>query len=319
MSSFFARNSQGCPIPDRLGSIILSLAFSALFVFPASTHAQFGAPAAGTQVHDTTALKPPAGARVAIVEFADMECPRCGKENPVVKAAAAKYRIPWIRHDFLIPGHLWSPAAAVNARWFDTKSKALGDEYRDQVFANQSSIYNPDVLRQFTEKFAADHGIALPFAIDPQGKLAADVNTDKELGLRTGIFQTPTIFIVTANSKGVPFIEVQNPDQDLYRIIDQALTDTALASKTTPPAPTKPAQAAPFTPAETALISPAETTSAKPVEAQPPAAQPASQQQAGPPATSKDDNTPMKTWLLGSSAGIIVVIVVVAMKRRQRR
>jgi protein-disulfide isomerase len=187
-------------------------------------------------VHDPAALKPPAGARVAIVEFVDMECHVCGTSNPIIKAAAAKYKIPWIRHDFLIPYHAWSPDAAVNARWFDTKSKALGDEYRDQVFANQSSIYNPNVLRQFTEKFAADHHIALPFAIDPQGKLAAGVKADSDLGMRTGIVHTPTVFIVTANSKGAPYIEVQHPDQDLYRIIDQALADTASAR----PAPAKP-------------------------------------------------------------------------------
>jgi protein-disulfide isomerase len=219
---------------NHLGAAILFLALASV-----SAHAQFGAPSRGTQVHDASALKPPVGARVAIVEFADMECPRCGKENPVVKAAAVKYKIPWIRHDFLIPGHVWSPLAAVNARWFDIKSKALGNEYRDQVFANQSSIYNPEALRQFTDRFAQSHGIALPFAIDPQGKLAADVNADKELGLRTGIFQTPTIFIVTANSKGAPFIEVQDPDQDLYRIIDQALADTATAVKMPARAPVK--------------------------------------------------------------------------------
>jgi hypothetical protein len=154
-------------------------------------------------------------------------------ENPVVKEAALKYKIPWIRHDFLIPGHIWSPIAAVNARWFDTQRKGLGDEYRDQVFANQASIYSPPALSQFTQKFAAEHHVALPFAIDPQSKLAADVNADKALGLRTGIFQTPTIFVVTSSSKGAPYIEVQNPDQDLYRIIDQALADTSSAPKST--------------------------------------------------------------------------------------
>jgi protein-disulfide isomerase len=300
-------------------SLFVTFATTALLVASAAiAHAQFAAPSPGTQVHDASALKPPAGARVAIVEFADMECPRCGVENPVVKAAAAKYRIPWIRHDFLIPGHIWSPEAAVNARWFDTTSKALGDEYRDQVFASQSSIYNPDVLRQFTEKFAQSHGIALPFAIDPQGKLAADVKADKDLGLRTGIFQTPTIFIVTANSKGAPFIEVQHPDQDLYRIIDQALADTGSTVKTAPATPTKPADAAASKPAETVAPTSAETTPAKPVEAQS-IAQPAASQQQAEPAASKDDNPPKNTWLFGGSVGVIVVIVVVAMKRRQRR
>ncbi|MGP8268796.1 MAG: DsbA family protein, partial [Terracidiphilus sp.] len=154
----------------RMRSSLLPSVAAAVLCWAASgAYAQFGAPAPGTQVHDTTALHPPAGARVAIVEFADYECPDCARANPLLKEAAAKYKIPLVRHDFPLPMHNWSFTAAVNARWFDTKSKALGDEYRDQVFANQISIYSPALLAQFTEKFAADHQIALPFAIDPQG------------------------------------------------------------------------------------------------------------------------------------------------------
>jgi protein-disulfide isomerase len=230
MSRFFAFAHRVPARSNRAG--LLPVLASALFLAAAAgAHAQFAAPPGGTKVLDPSALHPPAGARVAIVEFVDMECPVCGNENPIIKAAAAKYKIPWVRHDFLIPYHAWSPQAAVNARWFDIRSKALGDEYRDQVFANQSSIYSLHVLRQFTEKFAADRHIALPFAIDPQGKLAADVKADSDLGRRTGIEHTPTVFIVTANSKGAPFIEVQHPGQDLYRAIDQALADTASAAK----------------------------------------------------------------------------------------
>jgi protein-disulfide isomerase len=177
-------------------------------------------------VHDASVLKPPAGARVAIVEFEDMECPDCGRANPVLKKAAADYRIPWVRHDFPLPMHNWSFNAAVNARWFDTKSKALGDEYRDQVFANQISIESPSALHQFTEKFAANHHIALPFAIDPQGKLAAEVKADYALGQRVGIEHTPTIWVVTSNSKGAPFIEVVDRSK-LYQLIDQAIADTS--------------------------------------------------------------------------------------------
>jgi len=184
-----------------------------------------------TQVLDASALHPPAGARVAIVEFDDLQCPACAAANPILKAAAAKYRIPWIRHDFLIPYHNWSRNAAINARWFDLKSKALGDEYRDEVFANQNSIYNPDSLAQFTQKFAQSRGIALPFAIDPQGKLANDVNADNALAQRTGIKSTPTIFVVAANSKGAPFTQVLNPAQQLYTAIDHAIADTTPAPR----------------------------------------------------------------------------------------
>jgi protein-disulfide isomerase len=165
-----------------------------------------------------------------MIEFEDMECPDCGRANPLLKEAAAKYKIPWVRHDFPLPMHAWSFKAAVYARWFDTKSKALGDEYRDEVFANQVSIYSPDALRQFTEKYAAGHNLNIPFALDPEGKLAADVKADYALGQRIGIEHTPTIWIVTANSKGAPFVEVVDRTK-LYQLIDQALADTAPAPK----------------------------------------------------------------------------------------
>jgi protein-disulfide isomerase len=188
----------------------------------------------GTTVLNASALHPPAGARVAIVEFADLQCPSCAAANPTLMQAVKTYHIPWVRHDFLIPYHNWSRQAAINARWFDTKS--LGEEYRNQIFANQPSIYNPDSLRQFTEKFAQSHGVSIPFAIDPQGKFANAVEADSSLGQQTGIKSTPTIFVVTAGSKGPPWIEVTDRNR-LFQIIDQALAATTPAK----PAGTKPA------------------------------------------------------------------------------
>ena len=201
------------------------LAFAGLVAF--ATFAQAQSPT--TQVHDPAALIPPAGARVAIIEFEDMECPDCANANPLLRDAAAKYGIPWVRHDFPLPFHPWSFQAAVNARWFDTKSKKIGDDYRDAVFAAQPSIMGLDGLRQFTENFAKSHNIALPFAIDPQGKFSSDVKADYALGQRIGIEHTPTIWVVTANSKGAPFIEVLDRTK-LFQLIDQALEDTKPAS-----------------------------------------------------------------------------------------
>ena len=185
----------------------------------------------GTQILDSSALRPPAGAKVAIVEFYDLQCPACAHANPIVEQAAAKYHIPLIRHDFLIPGHTWNLDAAVTARWLESQKKGLGESYRDQVFANQSSIYNPNSLRQFSNRFAQSHGLQIPFAIDPQGKLSAAIQADTQLGRRTGIQGTPAIFVVTAGSRGAPYIEVRNVDQDLYRSIDQALSDTRSGRK----------------------------------------------------------------------------------------
>jgi protein-disulfide isomerase len=206
-----------------LTAILASFALSA--VPPA--RAQFNAPAT-TPVHDPAALKPPAGARVAIIEFEDMECPDCANANAVLKDAAAKYNIPWVRHDFPLPFHPWSFQAAVNARFFDTKSKKIGDDYRDAVFASQPSITSLDVLRQFTENFAKNHNVQLPFAIDPQGKFAAQVKADYALGQRIGIEHTPTIWVSTSNSKGAPFVEVVDRTK-LFQLIDQAIADTKSA------------------------------------------------------------------------------------------
>jgi len=204
-------------------SLVLGFAAIAMLAAPWA-RAQFNVPAT-TQVRDASALRPPAGAKVAIVEFEDMECPDCAIANPLLKEAAEKYKIPWVRHDFPLPFHNWSFQAAVNARWFDTKSKKMGDDYRDYIFANQRSIETPLQLSQFTSKFAQAHSVALPFAMDPQGKLAALVKADYALGQRVGIEHTPTIWVVTANSKGAPFVEVVDRSK-LFQLIDQAIADT---------------------------------------------------------------------------------------------
>jgi len=201
-----------------------ALILAALFAGPAARAEQ-----ASIQVLDDAALKPPAGARVAIVEFSDLQCPACAAANPLLMQAAATYKIPWVRHDLLIPSHNWSRSAAVNARWFDAKSKALGDDYRNQLFANQNSIFNPMMLNQFTHQFAASHGVALPFDLDPQGKLAQAVDADNELGKRTGVRLTPTIFIVTAGPHGSHYVQVTDQTK-LFQMIDQALADTKAAA-----------------------------------------------------------------------------------------
>jgi hypothetical protein len=123
--------------------------------------------------------------------------------------------------------------------------------------------------------------------MDPQGSIAAAIKADGELGRRMGIDHTPTIFVVTANSKGAPFIEVQHPDQQLFGIIDQALADTASPVKAAPPK--KPV--AKTTPAKKTI---AKTASAKKTVARTaPAKTPASK---APPAnTSTAQTVPAKT------------------------
>ncbi len=165
-----------------------------------------------------TELHPPKGAKVAIVVFEDLQCPLCRQTAPLLKEAAKTYKIPVVRHDFPLPMHNWSFEATVTAHYFDAKSRTLGLEYRDYIFEHQPEI-TPQNLRSFSDKFAADHKMALPFVIDPQGKLAAEVRAERDLGTRIGLHQTPTIYIVSSKPGGKPYVEVTDRSQ-LYQMID---------------------------------------------------------------------------------------------------
>jgi protein-disulfide isomerase len=186
-----------------------TLVLLAFVLAAAFAQAQAGAP---------QALKPPKGAQVALVVFEDLQCPDCRRAAPLVQQAGKTYKIPIVRHDFPLPFHSWSMDAAINARYFDTHSKELGNEYRDYIFEHQPEI-TPQNLRSFSEKFAADHKVDLPFIVDPQGKFAAEIKADKDLGVQVGIEHTPTIYVVSNKTQGKPFVEVVDRSQ-LFQLID---------------------------------------------------------------------------------------------------
>jgi protein-disulfide isomerase len=163
-------------------------------------------------------LRPPKGAQVAIVVFEDLECPDCRRAAPLVEEAAKTYKIPVVRHDFPLPFHKWSFNAAIIARYFDTHSKQIGNQYRDYIFEHQPEI-TPENLRGYSEKFAADHKVDLPFVVDPQGKLAAEVTADRDLGKSIHLEHTPTIYVVSNKTQGKPFVEVVDRTQ-LFQLID---------------------------------------------------------------------------------------------------
>ncbi|HXE91945.1 MAG TPA: thioredoxin domain-containing protein [Terriglobales bacterium] len=169
----------------------------------------------------SAALKPPKGAKVAIVVFEDLQCPDCRRAAPLLAEAARVYKIPLVRYDFPLPMHNWSFDAHVFARYFDTKSKKLGDEFREFIFQNQPQITREN-LRSFADRFAAEHKTPLPFLVDPRGELAAKVKADYTLGQRTGVSHTPTIYVVSDTTRGKPFVEVVDRSE-LFTLIDEMI------------------------------------------------------------------------------------------------
>ena len=163
-------------------------------------------------------LRPPKGAPVALIVFEDLECPKCRIDSPLEEQAARTYKIPLVIHDFPLPMHKWSFNAAVIARYFDSQSKELGNQFRDYIFQHQPEI-TADNLQTFVQQFAAQHNVQLPFVIDPQGKYAAEVNADKALGQKVGIQHTPTIYIVSSRNRSRPVVEVTDSSQ-LFQMIE---------------------------------------------------------------------------------------------------
>src|SRR5271170_341411 len=197
------------------------LATALLFAIPALAQGATG-------FKDTSMLRPPAGARVAIYEFEDLECPACAHAFPIVHEAVEKYKIPLLRHDFPLKMHIWSFDAAVIARYIQDKiSPQAAEDYRRAVFANQISIASKDDLTAFTQKYFQSHGHQMPMIIDPNGLFAAEVRADTTLGERVGLTQTPTIFIVT--QKG--FTQVNDVTQ-LYAMLDAAIAENPAPAAT---------------------------------------------------------------------------------------
>jgi protein-disulfide isomerase len=185
-----------------------------------SAKAQVAIPSSQQPDHfrDTSMLVPPAGAKVAIIEWEDLECPACAHAFPFVHAAADHYKIPLVRYDFLIPGHIWSREAAMYARYLQVKvSPELATQYRREVFASQFKIASKDDLNRLTQEFFTKNGKQLPFLVDPTGELAKQVNADVALGNKLGLTETPTLIVVTPRG----WIQVKDVS-DLYQAIDQA-------------------------------------------------------------------------------------------------
>jgi protein-disulfide isomerase len=170
------------------------------------------------QAQDTSVLKPPAGAKIALVVFEDLQCPLCAKDYPLLQAATHTYKIPLVRYDFPLAMHTWSFEAAIWGHYFDSKSRKLGDDFRGYIFKHQMEIV-PENLRSYVDKFAAEQKLVAPFVADPQGKFKAEVEAEQAIGKRVGINHTPTIYVVSNQRSGPSFVEVNDASQ-LYQTID---------------------------------------------------------------------------------------------------
>jgi protein-disulfide isomerase len=143
---------------------------------------------------DGSRLPLPEGVDLAIVVFEDLQCPDCARAHPELIKVAAETKVPLLIHDYPIVRHVWAFPAAILARYFAAQSEQLGVEFRSYIFEHQRSI-TPENLREWGDKFAAQHGLQLPADVDPEGKLQAAVQADFDLGRQIGLEYVPLMFV----------------------------------------------------------------------------------------------------------------------------
>jgi len=185
----------------RRDLLVGSAASAVLLWAPEAVRAQFAGTGPRDNFRDTTVLRPPAGAKVALIVFEDLGCPACARAHPYEVEAVKETHVAELRYDFPLPQHIWTFEGAVCARYIqDAISPRLADEFRSDVFQSQNMISSVDDIHRYTAGWLAKRGRKMPDAIDPTGRFAKEVSADRDLGRRLNVEWTPTVVVVTRNN-----------------------------------------------------------------------------------------------------------------------
>lgn len=141
----------------------------------------------------------PANAPVTVVEYADLECPMCARlQEFLEKQLLPKYgdKVRVIFKEFPIPGHDWSPTAAVaNECAYEINPSAFSS-YRTLIFANQTTINAANVrerLLSLGDQAGLDT-VKLATCIDSKASLPR-VEAGRREGNDLEVNRTPTSFV----------------------------------------------------------------------------------------------------------------------------
>jgi protein-disulfide isomerase len=131
---------------------------------------------------DTSALRPPSGATVALVAFEDLQCPDCADAEALLQDAASKYEIPLVRRDFPLPMHNWSFEAHVIARYFDTQTETKPVRRTDgrTVIQTVTEVDTEDGAQNVSREDAQDD-LQTGTQADAQNDTQTDSQTDAQI------------------------------------------------------------------------------------------------------------------------------------------
>ncbi len=164
----------------------------------------------------------PANAPVTIVEYADLECPTCGRmhkflADDLIPKYGNKVRVVFKEFP-LVQIHQWALQAAIADQCAYEINPSLYYKYRSMIFDNQTVI-NPTNVRSLLLDYGETVGLdrlKLATCIDSKSSLPR-VEASMAEGQRLGVSSTPTFFI-----NGELVNRILTP-AEFYKIVDTAL------------------------------------------------------------------------------------------------
>jgi protein-disulfide isomerase len=155
-----------------------------------------------------------ADAWVTIVEFADFQCPFCGRAEPTIKTVdIARPGLRWVFKHFPLSQHQYAVAAALGADC--ANQQGMFWEMHDTLFAHQTSLDDASLT---------SYALALGLDVEAwnncrtSSEATIRVVDDFDLGIKVGVRATPTFFI-----DGIA-LEGAAPASDFLGLIDEAET-----------------------------------------------------------------------------------------------
>ena len=165
--------------------------------------------------YDPARVRGDAKAPVTIVEFSDFQCPFCQKSVATVRGVLAKYqgRVKLAFLDFpLAEIHPRAQSAAEAARCAGEQGKFW--EYHDSLFEDQSKLDEASLVGRAQDLKMDETAFQSCLA---SGRFKADIEANREQGVKAGVAGTPGFFINGVSLSGA------QPQADFEKIIDRQL------------------------------------------------------------------------------------------------
>jgi protein-disulfide isomerase len=181
---------------------------------------------------DNARVAGPKNAPVTIVEFADFQCPFCGRTAATLKELREKYgdQLRIVFRDFPLAFHQNAAKAAEAASCANEQGKFW--DMHDKLFANQAKLAVAD-LRRYAGQIGLNENL-FDHCLD-SGEFSQKWQADRDEGQRYGITGTPTFFINGRMLVGAAQYDIFSGviDEELKRLRpSRALAPTAATRQT---------------------------------------------------------------------------------------